>query len=52
MKKKRNNMPTLKQQIQIEILDVLNDRIDNEIVAMGGHYTVAEIAREVLISDQ
>ena len=37
-----------KQQVQDEILARLNDSIDEEIGAMSGHYTIAEIAQEVL----
>ena len=40
----------MKEQVIKEILALLDDAIDNEIAAMREHYTVAEIAREVLLS--
>lgn len=39
-----------KYHIQQEVLAVLNDTIDSEIEIMGNDYTIAEIAREVLLS--
>lgn len=40
----------IKKLIQEEILNILDDDIENEIAAMIDFYTVAEIAREVLLS--
>lgn len=42
-------METIKMQVQREVLAQLNDIIDNEVSAMEDHYTVAEIAGEVLL---
>jgi hypothetical protein len=41
--------PTLKDLVSAEILALLDDSINTEIAMMGNHYTVAEIAREVLL---
>lgn len=40
----------LKKEIQNEILSLLDENIDNNVQAMKGHYSVAEIAKEVLLS--
>ena len=40
----------LKPITQKEILALLDDNIESELDAMGDCYTVAEIAREVLLS--
>ena len=39
-----------KKLIQNEILALLDDKIESEFDAMGNCYTIAEIAREVLLS--
>lgn len=39
----------MKREVQNEILALLDDEIDNEINAMQNHFTVAEIANEVLL---
>lgn len=40
---------SLKTEVSREILALLDNSIDNEIVASNGQLTVAEIAREVIL---
>ena len=37
------------EEVKTEILAVLKETIINNVSAMAGHYTVAEIAQEVLL---
>ena len=41
----------MKQEVQKEILSILDKTIDREIDSMGNHYTVAQIAKEILMTD-
>lgn len=40
----------IKKDVQKEILALLNDTIENEVEAMKANYTVAEIAKEILLN--
>lgn len=42
----------LYQDVEDEILALLEETIVNEIEAMKSHYTVSEIAREVLLASR
>ena len=42
----------MKKQVQEEILSLLDGSIEFEISAMESHYTVAEVAQEVLLQNK
>ena len=43
-------MKSIKDEVVNEILNLMDEHIDSCITAMQGHYTVAEIARDCILS--